>query len=1178
MKKPIPIVNYTLTFMHFTFIQLLISGVISGLALASTPHISLGQGVLDRTLSVEAESLKLKEILFQIEKSTSIKFSFNPKTIPLDEEVSLHVENVTLKTALNKLFGSLKISYDVSGEYIILNHSVSSTNGEMWLAAITVTGTVYDEKSQPLPGVNVLEKGTTNGIVTDATGKFSISLADENSILIFSFIGYTSQEVAVAGKSEITISLVPDVKSLDEVVVVGYGTMKKRDVIGSVSSIKSEELNQLPVPSVDAALQGKGGLLAMTTGGTPGAPARILVRGTNSISSGADPLFIIDGIPLTMSIPPGYSVPAGSVDQSALSTINPNDIESIEVLKDAAATAIYGSRGSNGVILITTKSGKSGRGGVTVNVSGGVSNLSRTPEDIGWVNTQEFFSIVDKARSNSGLPPFDPALTINSWVGDKQYITREEALQTNTEWFDEILRQGSFQEYNISTSQGNDKTSLYASLNYRTDNGVLKVNNLERYSARINADFSPLKNFTTGFRISLSNTQNNRVKDQGYGSTSGSEGNGGGFAAANNMALPFYKIYDPTHESGYWNPQAGFNLTALNDPKNVRDDQQVFRTIGGGYLQYNLPWVDGLSLRSEYAVDFLQSNSTNWISKYLRPQNVSAGTENGRSVLNYNYNLYASYAKTFGQNQITITAGVESQRSSAVEKSLRGENLPGQYQQLGIPLGLQTFYSGLNSERYLRAFFGRADYKLKDRYLLGVSMRRDGSSAFPENNRWATFTSLAAGWIISEESFWTLDPINFLKLRGSFGQTGNQSIPNIIGGPQWGTSDRPYGLIEDTPYGSYLNGVNATTLTWETTDNADGGIDFGLLENRINGSIAYYHRTVNDMLLLAPTPSASGVDNTWQNIGTMKNMGWEITLEAIPVKTNDFSWKISTNATSNKNKVVNLTDYADNNNTGLLVDNMTLTRSGGRLGTYYLSEYAGIDPEHGVEMIYEIDRERFLETGETVKTGRLIPATQENNLNHKILQSDKTGLPTYWGGLSNTLTYKGFDLTLFFTFQGGNYIYDEGEKGATTVSQGWLLLRKDLIGNTWEKPGDNAKYSQLVWDNTYPWDMNLETHEWVAANGNYNNGTIFNDKYLHKGDFVRLKTLQLGYSLPQSVTSKLHLKNIRLAITGTNLLTFTKFKGYDPEAISNRSNLNPGLVRYQVPNLRIFSGSLNITF
>lgn len=1131
-----------------------------------------------QTITLSMKKVSVETFFKQVKIQTGYDAFYEDALVKEIKPVDVSVKNTSLDVLLELYFKDQPVNYIIEKKTIILTRKqlVAEKKIEAPVDTTrTIRGKIQNESGEGISGATITVTGTSVATAASGSGEFSIVAPLSARALRISSIGYVDTSVTIGSASFITIIMRQNIASSDDIVVIAYGTAKKRDVVGVISTISAAEVNQLPVASVDGALQGKAGLLAMTSGGTPGAPSRVLVRGTNSISSGADPLYIIDGIPLTMAIP-GIGG-TGSVDQAALSTINANDIESIEVLKDAAATSIYGSRGSNGVIIITTKSGKKGGGGLSVNVSGGISDLSRTPQDIGWTNTREFLSLVDKAKANSGLPAFDPATTINSWVGEKQYITRQEAENIQTDWFNEILRKGSFQEYNISSSKSSDKTSLYASLNYRNDNGVLKVNKLQRYSARLNADFSPVKNLTTGFRMSLSYTKNNRVKDQGYGSTSGNEGNGGGFAAANNMALPFYKIYDPTTESGYWNAQAGFNLTALNDPSNFRDEQEVYRGIGGVYVQYNLPWIKELSIRSEFAADVLQSNSINWISRFLRPQNVSAGQESGRTVTNFNYNVYANYNKSFGENDLGITIGTESQISKTSEKFLRGENLPGQYQQLGTPLGLQTFFSGLYGERYLRAFFGRADYKFRNRYILGVSMRRDGSSAFPENNRWANFASVGAGWIISDESFWNSKSINFLKLRASFGQTGNQNIPNIIGGPQWGNYDRVYGLISNTPAGSYLTGVNARNLTWETTDNVDGGIEFGLFQNRLSGSVGYFHRTVKDMLLLAPTPSASGVDNTWQNIGTLRNKGWEIAIEGKPIAGKSFSWKTSLNITFNRNKVVNLTEYVDENNTGLL-DNITLTRSGGRLGTYFMAEYAGVDPQHGVEMIYEIDRERFLETGETVKTGRLIPATQENNLNHKVLQQNKTGLPTYWGGFTNTFTYKNLDLNIFFTFQGGNYIYDAGERAGTTVGLGWQQLRKDLIGNTWEKPGDVAKYPQLVWDNIYPWVMNMETYEWEQGNGNYNNGTIFNDKFLHKGDFIRLKTIQLGYTFPSAWLSKISMKGLRISVSATNLLTFTKYKGYDPEAINNNSNLTPGLIHYQVPNLKVFSAALNVNF
>ncbi|NJN26069.1 MAG: SusC/RagA family TonB-linked outer membrane protein [Cyclobacteriaceae bacterium] len=485
---------------------------------------------------------------------------------------------------------------------------------------ITVAGIVTSQEDNgPLPGVNVLVKGTTIGTITNADGAYSLSVPDVNNTLIFSFIGYVSEEIAINGRSEINISLASDITQLGEVVVVGYGTKKKADVIGSISTISSKEIQQTPYASFDASLQGHAaGVQVVSAGGTPGAQSRILIRGTNSLSLNTEPLFIVDGMPIsTQTLGIGG---VGSATLSPLATINPNDIMSIEVLKDAAATSIYGSRGSNGVILITTKSGESGKGNIEFSVSTGISNLSRKPEDIGFTTSAQYFDLMDQARSNSGLTPMTPGDIINTWPfktpGDT--LTRQEAENTNVNWFDRIMQQGSYQDYNISITTGSEKVKTFASMNYRTDKGMLINNSLQRYSLRINSELIPVKNVTAGFRLALSHSDNDRAKDNNSGSSSGTNGNGGGFSQLNWNVMPWFLVHSTNDPTGYWNARSGFNPAASLDPLLVRDEEKSYRGLGGLYLQYNLPWVTGLSVRTELAADIIQSNSWNSIDRSLR--------------------------------------------------------------------------------------------------------------------------------------------------------------------------------------------------------------------------------------------------------------------------------------------------------------------------------------------------------------------------------------------------------------------------------------------------------------------------------------------------------------------------------------------------------------------------------
>jgi TonB-linked SusC/RagA family outer membrane protein len=1036
-----------------------------------------------------------------------------------------------------------------------------------------ITGVVTGASDgQTIPGVTVLVKGSLIGTVTDIDGKYSIQLTPDSEKLVFSFVGFKTKEVAVGASIVINVSLETETVALDEMVVIAYGTQKKRDVIGSVASVKSEELTRGSNSSFVQALQGLAtGVQVSSTSGVPGSPVDIKIRGISSISSGTDPLWIIDGMPIYSG--GGLEYTQGSTSQSPMSMINPNDIESIEVLKDAAATAIYGSRASNGVILVTTKSGKKGKGSTTVDMKHGVAELVRTAEDIGFANTQQWFGLVETARKNSngGVEnPFRPNEILAFFPEPRMELSRQEALAINTNWFDQILRMGTFQEMNLSSTRGFEKGSFYLSTNYRKDESVLKSNDLERFSGRLNVDFAPVDNFKVGAKVSFSFTNNDRVKTAVGGAVGQSGGSTqGGFGRANRAALPWFPIYDNSYSHGYWNPMSGNNLVAGIDKDLTIDEVKNFRSIGGLSFEYQLPKVKGLSLKSEISYDFIQTNSVFWVTDVLREMG-SYASDNAVTRLSVNYNVYANYSHQFGDNHfITGVVGTESQRTNQYVRRTEGQNLKGTYKQLGRPDDLLNMYSGLEGENYLRAYFGRADYKYNERYLLGISFRRDGISKFEPEYRWGTFTAFSAGWILSEEAFMKgLDWFNFLKIRGSYGQTGNQNIPSnkTITTYDVKTNLR-YGTQDLISAGTLVSNIGVPSLTWETTSSYDGGFDFGFLKNRLSGSIAYYFQDVSDLLLASSLPPSAGVSGgeIWSNIGDMENRGIELNLKGIIANKGKFNWTADFNISTNKNKVVRLTPEIDVAGKGIGDSERNVT--GERLKTFFMPEYAGVDPEKGVNLIYEIDVDHYNETGKTVKTGRKIPATNSNLSNHRVLLIGKTSIPTYYGGLSNSFKYGNFDLNVMISFSGGNYFYDYEEQRTTDVQYGQVALRSDMIGNTWTADNTNAKYPELRWQGAYPWDWDPELStndplapngkgDWVQRSGNYKNESNNFSKYLYRGDYIRLKDVQFGYSLPQSILTSLRIQSVRVFVSGTNLWTWTPdYKGWDPE--TGGSNLPP---------------------
>jgi TonB-linked SusC/RagA family outer membrane protein len=1043
----------------------------------------------------------------------------------------------------------------------------------------TISGKVTDASTgDPLPGVNIVIQGTTMGTSSDVDGNYSLS-ASTGDTLVFSAVGMQTKKVVVGEENTINVALEQSVAELEEVVVVGYGTKKKRDVVGSVAKVQSEDMEEATTLSIDEALQGMAsGVQVTSSSGMPGANVEVKVRGINSISAGTDPLWVIDGMPVYSGS--GFEYTEGTAGQNPMSLINPKNIESIEVLKGAAATSIYGSRGANGVIVVTTKSGK-GKGELSVDYSTGLSNLTKTKDDIGYVNTREYFQLADLAKQNASgdsTAQFTPANVLDTRPTFSD-MTREQAMNINTDWMDQILHQGNYHDLNISNRFGFEKGNIYANLNYHRVNSVLKNNELQRINARLNGSFNPVKNLTAGFKVTLARTKTDRVKNAQAGAIGTGGGSVGGFSAANRGTLPWFPVYDASTKSGYWSPASGVNLTASIDRNNLKDRVKKYRSIGQLYFEYTPP-IKGLSVRAEGSYDFIQTNSELWIAQLLRRDQRSYAYDRAVSYLGINYNLVANYNRTFGDHSIQAVLGTESHSKGRQSRNMEGKDLIGHYQELGNPQTRLKMTSRYEDERYLRAFFSRATYKFRDRYLLGFSFRTDGSSKFKEDYRWGYFPAVKGGWIISDEPFFSgIGAVNMIKLRGSYGITGNQSIPpNKTETVYDNEADNRYGHQSLIGAGTKIENIGNPTITWETTNEFEAGVDFGFFENRINGSFAYYNQKVTDLLLKASIPPSTGLSGGnvfWDNIGDMRNYGFEFNITTVNIQSQslDFTWKTSFNFSKNDNRVMNLTSKLDRAGAGI-INGSQITKSDGRLNTYFMADYAGIHPEKGVEMIWEIDREHYKKTGETVKTGRKIPATLSNVKNHRYIHKNKTPDPKYYGGFTNTFQYKNFALTAKFNFSGGHYIHNYNRQRVSFVHNGQNIILKDVMEKGWDFVDNkaNAKYPRIVWNSTDKWAWDSDKNEWVGPTrgiGNYSPETRIYDKFLYKGDYIRLKNVKLSYTLPKNLTRKFNVQNLQVYFSATNLLTITNYPGYDPEVSSY-------IYSVPLPHLQTYSLGLNL--
>ena len=700
------------------------------IALATLQTFALDNYAQTKRMDVKIEQSTIVSALETIEAQSEFFFFYNNKVVKLDKKISVDLKEKTINEILDALFKDTNIEYTINNRQIIL--SGKEAGSPLNQQQKSVSGKVTDSSGAPIPGASVVVKGTTKGVNTDNDGNYFLSIPLDAKTLVFSFIGMRTQEIAVDSKSVFNVVLSEETIGLEEIVAVGYGSQKKRDVIGSISTIKSDLIG---IPSgssnFNSLLQGQAaGVSVQSTSGRLGANVDIKVRGLSSISAGTSPLWIIDGVPIITDITIGNN---GSAAQSPMALINQADIESIQILKDAAATSIYGSRGSNGVIMVTTKSGVTGKASLNLDYSTGISDLpSQQPK---FINTKQWFQMKDESKQAYGLGNYQMSDFYASKPYTTEFLTREQALNINTDWLKAAMRKGNFQNINFSTVGGDKAVRYYVSGNYRNDKSVMNNEDLERYGIRANIDLKPLSSLDIGTKINLSLSKGNRGKNVNLDTSDGNKaGTSGGFAYLNSAAVSFEPVYSLANPLKYYNPYSG-NPVATSDPSNMVEALDMYRVLSSTYAEYTLPFIKGLSARTELSVDFIQANRNFWVSDAIRSLG-SMAQDNSSTARTINYNFFLKYDKAFGDHSLNLVGGTESQRSTTWYRNMEGQNLIGTYQQLGTPSLLIAMNSGLAGENYLKSYFGRANYKYKDKYLAGISIRRDGSSVFTPEFRW----------------------------------------------------------------------------------------------------------------------------------------------------------------------------------------------------------------------------------------------------------------------------------------------------------------------------------------------------------------------------------------------------------------------------------------------------------
>ncbi|MFU8859743.1 MAG: SusC/RagA family TonB-linked outer membrane protein [Cyclonatronaceae bacterium] len=1023
-----------------------------------------------------------------------------------------------------------------------------------------ITGVVTDSRTgETMPGTTVfipsLQRGTTTGI----EGRYTISGIPAGTYNVrVSFVGYStinrSVDIEANQITEINFVMEPTQVGLDEVVVIGFGTSIRRDLTGSIASVSASDIENLPVNSVETAIQGRvPGVYVSSLSGKLGQGITMRIRGSSSLTASNQPLYVIDGIPATMADLSGNAAPT-----NPLADFNFNDVESIEILKDASAAAIYGSQASNGVVLITTKRGRTGRTNINYSFQGGFSEPAGKRE---WLNSEEYIELFREAGAN-----LDRIENDDFWVGfvegrlNRYSAGRfdgtswQDGVEINTDWQDLAFQDAAYFQHELSFSGGNESTRFFTSGSYSDQEGILIGNKFERISGRLNLDHRVSERLSLGLNMNLARSENHRLSTDNA------------FATPVQLVAqpPITPPYDPRTcdsnagtsflNSSTNNCQLSGDYTLYYNGLIHRDHADfvttIYRNFGNAFANFSI--TPGVTARTEFGVDILNQNEDEY---YGSQTQRGVGGNNGQGlgisryvqVVNYTWNSFLTYSGTYRDRHVyDATGGITLQNSSTNTTSVTGRDFPSDsFKKLASAAEI-TSGSSTGTEFSFLSYFARANYKYNERYLLSLSGRVDGSSRFGDNNRYGFFPAASVGWVMTEEEFLRDNRIfSFLKLRASYGLTGNAAISNF----------GSRGLFGGTSY-NQVPGIAPSQapnedLKWEQTAQLDVGIDYGFLNNRITGEIDYYVKNTKDLLLGVNVPGTSGYTTILRNVGKLENRGFEFNITSYNF-VGEFNWSTTFNWSTNVNKLTDLD--------GQIIEGSWINRAqeGYAIGVFFEREYAGVNPDNG-DAIYYLNREATsdeLNSGVVFdKNGRLV--TADYGAAERVVIGDPN--PDWIGGFGNNFSWKGFDLNVFFQFVYGNDIYMSSGR-FTTANGDWFDNQTKDQMKRWRQPGDITDVPEA---------------RFLLGNGAANSS-----RYISDGSYLRLKSLTFGYNLPGDVVSRVNMRSARVFVQGTNLLTFTKYDGYDPEVNADftASNINQGIEFYSAPQPRTITFGFTLGF
>ena len=1033
-----------------------------------------------------------------------------------------------------------------------------------------VNGTIVDKDGNPLIGVTIFEKGTDNGCITDFNGQYQLSLSNRDAVIVISYVGYKTQELKGDQLVE-KIVLEEDAVALDELVVVGYAVQKKKELTGSTSSLKASDKKLSVTTSLDQMMQGNlSGVNITNASGMPGGAVRVSIRGVGSINGSNEPLFVIDGIPVSNSDNSGVNGRFGGSVQNPLSMLNPNDIESIDVLKDAAATAIYGSRATNGVVMVTTKRGKKGQR-TTVNLSASYG-LQSLPKEIEMADSDLYLTVRNEAVNNYNTQN-------NLKPGDNLYKTLEvnpRPGQPDTDWIDLITHdQAAVQNYEVSVSSGREKTRFYSSLGYFDQEGIILTNRFRRYSLRTNVDHDISNAFQTGVSIALSKTINNRVPNDNVGN---------GIFTRSIEQRPFDVPFkeDGRYMIGGVDIPRHNGIQVLNEQKSKNE---WYRVLANAYLTIKL--LEGLEYKLSLSGDIRYSNDYLKLTKDHPYGSPKGEITDYRSMMqNYLIDNTLTYTKQIKDFNFTALGGYSMQEINTDASSIVGKDFPSsQFDYINAAGRINSASTTGGKNRLISTFF-RLNMGYADRYLFTFSIRADGSSKFADGNQWGTFPSVSGAWRISNESFFPKDGIiSDLKLRASWGMTGNQEGIGNYDSRSLANGGHNY---------NGQDGIAITTLAnpdlkWETTVTRNVGLDYTLFGGKLTGSIEYYKNTTKDLLIAFPV-SGSGYDYQYRNLGKTENKGFEISLTWNIISKKNYELSFNGNVGFNKNKVKNLgtlSQYpASSGWASTQIQDDFIVKPGHSVGEIYGYVTAGRYEVSDFEDYYASGEKWVLKQDVASNAGVIgasylrpgaLKLKNIDDSDNVIDEKDRTVIgntnPKASGGFSLSGRVYGFDLSANFTYSIGNDVYNANKIEYTSSYQYYYRNMIDIMaeGKRWTNLDANGN---LVNDPAQLAALNANTTMWSPYTS-----YVLTDWAVEDGSFLRLSTLTVGYTLPQSLTRKVGINNLRFYATCYNVFCLTGYSGFDPEVSTrNKTALTPGVDYSAYPKSRQFVIGLNLNF